>query len=231
LNLVVLKLVFDDLREDGLRDDFRTVLDEDVRNKLIATSIGRELLRGIEGRRNTDGERNGDALHGFVQKYLEDWLSNLLSSTVQLWAERASLRSRVLADLFEARNWLFGITPSSVRRVIKPRYDRNMEALDEIITNVQQAKIPLLVYIAPLRQDVPPPYEKEAYQHWIGYIEKLAQMRGFTFVNLERAVPDPHWGSIRKDDVDFMHFQGRGHKLLADALWPHIIRLIPIEGR
>jgi hypothetical protein len=30
------------------------------------------------------------------------------------------------------------------------------------------------------------------------------------------------WGTYHGDDIDFMHFQGEGHKLLATALLPHV---------
>jgi hypothetical protein len=48
-------------------------------------------------------------------------------------------------------------------------------------------------------------------------------------LNLERLVPAHQWGSVRKGDIDFMHFQGSGHKLLADALHPEVQRLLARE--
>jgi hypothetical protein len=132
----------------------------------------------------------------------------------------------LFADLYDARNWTLGITPSSVRRIIKPRFERNMHALEALVGHLRRSAIPLLVYIAPIRQDISLPYEVEAYQRWIGRIERMASERGFRFVNLERLVPADRWGSIHNDDVDFMHFQGPGHKLLADTLRPEIERLL-----
>ena len=129
-----------------------------------------------------------------------------------------------MVDLYEFRNWVFGIKPSTTRPMIKPRYVRNMAAFEALAQHLKASGIPLLVYIAPIRQDVKLPYEIEAYQRWIAVIDQLGAVHGYRFLNLERLVPDNLWGSIRKDDVDFMHFQGAGHKILANRL------LTEIEG-
>lgn len=216
---IILNLVYDDLREDGLRAEFAPLLTEPVRQRLAATPVGREILEAqrTDHQASVTGEETG-ALHGFAQEYFEDRLVKALGAAVPLWADRANLRNLVMADLYELRNWVFRIKPSTTRPMIKPRYARNMAAFEALAENLRASGIPLLVYIAPIRQDVKLPYEIAAYQRWIAVIEQLSWVHGYRFLNLERLVPDNLWGSIRNDDVDFMHFQGPGHKILADRL-------------
>jgi hypothetical protein len=206
------------------------MLSTEVRQSLGQSDIGAALIKNWDGKSRAGvGADKTKALEGFAQKYVEEQLVDGLAALVPLWAERPHLRSRLFADLYDARNWALGITPSTVRRVIRLRFERNMHALEALIEYTRKADIPLLVYIAPIRQDVALPYEVEAYRRWIADVERMAAERGFRFLNLERLVPPHQWGSVRKDDIDFMHFQGSGHKLLADALQPEVQRLLARE--
>jgi hypothetical protein len=230
VSAVVVKLVFDDLREDGLRDDLAPMLSTEVRQSLGQSDIGAALMRNWDEKsRAGGGADKTKGLEGFAQKYVEDQLVDGLAALVPLWADRPHLRSRLFADLYDARNWALGITPSTVRRVIKLRFEKNMRAFEALIEYTRKADVPLLVYIAPIRQDVPLPYEVEAYRRWVADVARIAADRGFRFLNLERLVPAHQWGSVRKGDIDFMHFQGSGHKLLADALHPEVQRLLARE--
>ena len=38
--------------------------------------------------------------------------------------------------------------------------------------------------------------------------------------------PGDNWGSYTGDDIDFMHFQGAGHRLVAEALLPHVEEML-----
>jgi lysophospholipase L1-like esterase len=59
-----------------------------------------------------------------------------------------------------------------------------------------------------------------------GHVADLASKYGAQFLNLETAVPPGLWGMYHKDDVDFMHFQGDGHRLLAQAIAPALRKAI-----
>jgi hypothetical protein len=230
VSLIILNLVFDDLREDGLRQELAPLLTPDVRQALQATGIGREMLKPFsEQDEIKDLEKTG-GLHGFAQAMLEDRLDRALGTIVPLWADRANLRNRLLVDLYEWRNLVFGIKPSTIRRVIPARYERNMQAFEEILAVARKSNIPLLVYVAPIRSDVQLPYDVSAYRGWVAGLERKARQDGFMLLNLEGLVPNHLWGSIRREDVDFMHFQGPGHKLLADRLLPEIKRLMSVQA-
>ncbi len=231
VSLLVVKLVFDKLREDGLRDELAPLVTDDVRETLSKSDIGREMIDNWDGRhaQAATGENKQHGLEGFMQKPLEDGLDRLFSN-IPLWAERGNLRGHFMLDLFHARNIALGIKPNSLRRMIPGRYARNMRALDQIIALAHSSGIPLLVYVAPIRNDVPLPYDAAAYGRWKNEIEAMAKSKNFAFMNLESLVPNDRWGAYVADEIDFMHFQGRGHQLLAAALWPELRRLLSSRG-
>lgn len=228
ISLVIVKLVFDDLREDGIRGELVPLITPDVREALQASEVGREIVKRTSQPDKEDSGAKQEGLHGFAQAVIEEALDRSLASVSSLWAERANLRSRVFIDVYEWRNWAFGITPSTVRRVIPARYQRNMQALDLILASAKRVNVPVLAYIAPIRNDVPLPYDERAYGKWIGDVEAKAQREQFTFLNLEKIVPNAQWGSIVSDNIDYMHFQGAGHKILAEHIWPVVQKVLPI---
>lgn len=236
ISVIVVKLVFDKLREDGLRDELEPLLTDDVRSALSVSDIGAEMLDIFDKAHvkaaTGDAQKGGDkqqGLDGFLQKPIEERLDTWLS-VVPLWADRANLRGHVMLDLYDLRNFVFGIKPNSTRKMIPGRYDRNMKAFDQLVKLADSARVPLIVYVAPIRNDVPIPYESAAYERWKSDVARMAAAKGFVFMNLERLVPNDQWGSYRADEIDFMHFKGQGHKLLADALWPEIQRRLPAAG-
>jgi hypothetical protein len=219
---VVLSLVFDDLREDDLRTDFRPILDDEMRASLGEGRISRDMLRRIDEQKSGTGSAANDnsGLEGFVQKRFEDYLTERFGELFTLWTERPSLRAQVMTDLYFLRNTVLGIKPTSVRRMIPFRYERNMKALEALLVDLREQRIPVILYIAPIRQDVPTPYESAGYSRWKQEIDNLAKGHQAKLLNLENLVPDTEWGSYHKDDVDFMHFRGEGHQRLADAIAP-----------
>ena len=80
-----------------------------------------------------------------------------------------------------------------------------------------------------IRTDVEVPYDLVEYETFKGQIEKLALLHHAQFANFERIVPGPLWGlkgsttAGGKPELDFMHFQAEGHRILAEALAPYTI--------
>jgi lysophospholipase L1-like esterase len=54
----------------------------------------------------------------------------------------------------------------------------------------------------------------------------MAQSYEAQLLNLERIVPGEMWGSYTADDIDFMHFKGPGHRLVAEALLPYVRKIL-----
>ena len=220
---ILLELCFDDLREDGLRSEFAGFFDAADRQSLMAGIVGRKILGRAEAawnKANSGDENSG--LNGFAQKALEENLNAALGNVWPLWAARSDLRAQVLVDLYFTRNAVLGITPTTVRKMIAPRYARNMSALEQLLKDARRRNIPVIAYIAPIRQDVSLPYDAAEYARWKMEILSMAQQNSARLVNLEALVPAAYWGETSHQDVDFMHFRGEGHKLLANALLPYV---------
>jgi hypothetical protein len=236
LSLLVVELVFDDLRNDGLRsdnlrDDFSILLSAELRADLWRHPIGQEILDNFDNSKKVaSGTPETAGLQGFVQKSIEDSLVDGLGNVFPLWADRPNLRAKLLTDLYYTRNWVLNIKPMTARKMIKPRYERNMKALEAMISGMRRDGVPVLLYIAPIRHDLPLPYDLSEYEAWKKQVQKLAAGYGVGFINLERLVPAQYWGTYHEDDVDFMHFQGEGHKLLAQALLPEVKKLLARRG-
>lgn len=225
---LILELVFDDLREAGLRDEFSNLLSKD-----LVESIRKRFVNGasIVNTFTSSDKGTGDSrdiLAGTIQKPVESWLTKQMNNHWRLWADRSQIEGDFLVSLFYVRNWVFGIKPTSERKMIKARYDLNMKALAEILADYQQRGVPVVLYIAPIRQDYPIPYNLNEYSRWKGEVKDIAQRFGATLLNFEKLVPDDEWGSNTnyKDDIDFMHFRGPGHRIVAASLLPYVKRLV-----
>ena len=78
------------------------------------------------------------------------------------------------------------------------------------------------------------PYEMHEYKSFKEEINNLCLNSGCKFVNLEDVVPDSEWGtkastslSSSKEEIDFMHFTGKGHISLANVLIHEFIYFKP----
>lgn len=222
IDAAVLSLVFDDLREDGLRADFSSMLTQPMRANLVTSAAGQDILAryDLEHARVQEDQDENQGLAGFVQKRFEDSLTSILEETFPLWAERPNLRARVMTDLYYLRNFVLQIKATTIRKLIPARQARNMGALEATLQDLHKQRIPIILYIAPIRQDVPLPYEPAGYARWKVGVSELAARYDAKLLNLETLVPADQWGTYHADDVDFMHFQGNGHHLLAQALLP-----------
>jgi hypothetical protein len=223
VKLVLLELCFDDLREDGLRDEFSSVLNDAERASLKQEPVGRDIVERAEAewQHANRGEENA-GLSGFAQKALEDRLDAALGAIWPLWRDRENLRVRALTDLYLLRNEALGIKPTTIRRMILAHYARNMAAFKQLLEDAQIHGVKVVAYVAPIRHDVQLPYDEMEYQRWKAEVQQLAQDKRATLINLENLVPADLWGSYVAQDVDFMHFQGKGHQLLAQALLSYL---------
>ncbi|GAB5522005.1 MAG: hypothetical protein RhofKO_42560 [Rhodothermales bacterium] len=233
LRLVLLPAVFDDTRETGLRSAVLNGLGESsARQALSVTDIGRQILAeapDLESKAAADGGVvDLAALDHTVQERTERWLNARLERHVPLWANRPNARGEIFSTLYKARNTLLAIDPSTKRPMIPSRYAANMDALRALLASAAVHDIRVLVYIAPIRSDVPIPYISDEYAQFKHEIEQVAAEHGAAFANLEGIVPGPFWGTKEATrlgggpEYDFMHFQDEGHRRLAHALTTEI---------
>jgi len=78
LSLVIIQLVFETLREDGLRNNFEVLLNSDsgIRAEISRGEVGQEILRAWDARNKSGDEpQETAALRGFGQKNIETALS------------------------------------------------------------------------------------------------------------------------------------------------------------
>lgn len=237
MQLLVLPAVFDDTREDGIRNELLGGLhNSDVQNAVSQTSWGQEAVAAYRATQRKEGETTQEvsdrsdmaALDETVQEHTERALNTWLEEQVDLWARRPSFRGRFYHTLYLARNTLLGISASTKRPAIRAHYQRNMEALQRTLQEAAIHDIPVLLYIAPIRSDVELPYYPDEYAQFKEDVEALAAEHGAHFINLETLVPGDLWGMTAptrlggSPEYDFMHFRAEGHRLLADTLFAEI---------
>lgn len=237
LRVLILPLVFDDLREDGIRDDLWAFADDArTANALQTTRTGRRVLE-LRHRAKQGSSLPQTELSRTPQEVTEAYLEQTLSGWFSLWAARPEIRGDIFTGLYKLRNTVFGITPSTKRRVIRGRYVDNMAALDDLLQVAAQSGISVLAYVAPVGRDRGEvPYEESEYRQFKDEVASLAEKHGATLVNLENLVPDELWG--RKDgtslgaeaEMDFMHFTAPGHVLLAEEIDRQLVQMSSREG-
>jgi len=227
---LLLPVVFDDMREDGVRASLLDMLkDPSAMGLLKTTRIGQGLL---DNQSDQDAAGNDmAALSNTAQERSERYLNQALERLWPLWAERPVLRGKFFLSLHFLRNWALGIHPSSTRKMIPGRYAKNREALEEILNLAKEKGIAVLVYVVPLRSDVKVPYDPQEYVAFKADVADLVVSRNARFADLDGLVPDDLWGTHASatlgadEEIDFMHFQAGGHRLLAAALHRELTRL------
>ena len=221
---LVLPVVFDDMREDGIRtsliDAFK---DQKTADSLRSSKIGRILIAN-HGDQDAAGN-DMTALQDTFQEHSEMVLNSILEEAWSVWAARPKLRGELLGSLYLLRNWALGINASSIRKMIPGRYAKNRDALLAILNLAAQRQVKVLVYIPPLRNDVKVPYDIHEYASFKSEMTSIARENHAFFVDLENVVPAKFWGTKNSttigggQELDFMHFQAGGHRLLARALY------------
>lgn len=223
VSTLILPMVFDDLRETGIRSSLKEAFDNEVSKRLQRTEIGLKL---ISTQADKDAAGNDmAALDNTVQERSEKYLNSLLVDSWGVWGQRSNLRGNIFGNLYIFRNWLFGITPSSVRRVIPGRYTLNIQAMKATLDSAQEQGVQVLLYIVPLRNDVAIPYDLQQYEKFKSEVEAAAHGDHVKFIDAGDLVPAEFWGTKDattiggEQELDFMHFQASGHILLADKIF------------
>lgn len=217
---LILPVVFDDFREDGLRDEVAQILRDDAAARLVSESrFGKLLLEKTFAK----AAKSPDA--ATPQDYVEGRLNEFLDESLPVWKFRPEMRGDVLIGLYRLRNTVFGITPSTQRKMIPGRYAANLMALEALLDSAKAAGIPVLMYVAPVGiRNGERPYVEAEYLRFKKDAQSLAENYGARFENLEALVPEDLWGrksstsTSRLAELDFMHFTSAGHAILANRI-------------
>jgi hypothetical protein len=235
---LVIPLFMDDLRETGIRDVFISNLRASSFRLKDSTSpivqkINKELSSfSVSADENAAGDDDMKALHQTVQEKVELGFNTWLSRNSSVWDNRKNVRGDLFNWMYNCRNMVFGITASTRRKMMPSRYNDNMEALKMIIASAKRSGTGLLLYIPPIRKDVSLPYDENEYMAFISTIQTLCNEQGLVYKNMDAIVPGRYWGFKAattvggKKEIDYMHFQFAGHRILADSLYPCIKKMI-----
>ena len=228
LKLLILPVVFDDTREEGMRSDIANLVDDAQTAKSLSnTEIGKRLVTSMQTGANRDIVSTDNNVAGntdTLQQRSETKLNGWLEENSRLWQLRPEIRGWLLIELYKWRNYVFGITPATTRKVIPGRYRDNLSAFEAILERAKSEGIRVVVYVAPLRGGVKIPYDSSEYLAFKAEAATLANRYGAVFENLEQIVPNDFWGTkastsiSQEQELDFMHFRFSGHEVLANNL-------------
>lgn len=247
IDLLILPIVFDDMRENGIRYDLLDVFkSENTIKNLSKSQIGSSIIDEYtsDNIKNTDEKyliNKSNSNHKIelskdlsftdksIQEKVEKYLNDQLNTYWFVWTQRADIRGLLFTKLYQFRNWVFNINASSTRKVIPAYYDKNLKSYEAIIDLAIKKNIKVLPYIVPIRHDVKIPYDKEEYNKFKNDIFNISKKNNINLINLEKLIPGKYWGTknstnlIDKQELDFMHFQSEGHTLLSNKLYSLII--------
>lgn len=230
---IYIPVFYDDLREDGIRDDgsFNYLKDTgySIKSKDSFSNNINKILDGLKQTTtlNEGSVKNQDikALNETTQETVEEFFNKQLIEHTEVWDNRAEIRGRLFLELYKLRNSVFNIDAQTKRKKIKSRYDANILALIKILQDSQHKNYKLILYIPPIRKDVEFPYVKEEYEDFKIEIKSLAQKYNRVYYeDLDSIVTGKYWGLKNsttfngKAEYDFMHFQNQGHLILSDTL-------------
>ena len=229
IKTLIIPLFFDDFREDGIRDVF---FDNLVKTKFVLPDSSNKLIQKINLNLKSywgskvilEATEKNEAT---TQEKVEYSINKYLDNHFVTWNQRENVKGEFFVWLYKLRNTIFGIKAQTIRKMIHIRYEFNMEALKLILADCKNNKIKVILYIPPIRNDVNLPYEKVDYQKFKGEILNLNSVN-CKVLDFDDIVPGKFWGFkestnlLEKREVDYMHFQFKGHQILADSLYQYI---------
>jgi hypothetical protein len=234
---VLIPLFYDDLREDGLRAIIQTDELKEIcikRQQFVSGLPSFEALTAANTELTPKEQVSPDfeGIKETTQDKTERFLNMKASGWFDTWEKRADMRGNIFNSLYNARNQMMGIDATTIRKMIPGRYRANLLAFHHILDFCNNKQIRLTVYIPPLRNDAPIPYESDLYKEFKMEVRKECLKTGAHFLDLEKVVPNQYWdrlinaqeGSVN-EQLDFMHFQQEGHRLVADTIFHHFVSL------
>ncbi len=231
IKALVIPVFMDDLREDGIRNFYFEELIhskfqlEDTTNQ-VSNRINSELQTYWQANNQTtvSTDKKSEMVVTF-QERSETYLNQKLEKS-KTWINRPNVRGEFFNWLYRFRNTVFRIKASTIRKMIPQRYQSNMQALKLLIDDCVNEDKRIILYIPPIRSDVALPYDKNQYEQFKNEIKEMADERKplTSFKNFEAIIPSELWGykaatSLDSEkEIDYMHFQFKGHQILADSL-------------
>lgn len=223
---VFIPLFFDDTREvNGINYDFYPQLV----NENFRFPLDSDLFKNFNNSLNLMKESSNESSNtGLSTQDRSELLLNdfLYSNWNSVWGKRKDAQGFIFSKLYLLRNFIFNINPSSTRRKIPERYFNNMLALDLMIKDAISSNVNLFLYIPPIRDDAKIPYNLDDYYLFINEVRVKSEKSNFVyFKDFSSIVPSSFFGTkdatsltSKNKELDFMHFQFKGHEILGDSL-------------
>lgn len=229
---LILPIVFDDMRESKIRPDVETILEDSSLKKTLIdkTKTGIKLYNNYLNQNDNKDIKSLKSIS--LQENSENLLNENLENVWSLWDRRGDLRSSIFTNMYLLRNYIFQIKPSSIRQMIPSNYLKNLDAFKDLINISKINDMDILIYTAPIRNDLKIPYDISEYTVFKNDIKKLSKELDVKYKNFENIIPNSLWTkkslkSIdKKDEFDFMHFRAEGHNLLANIILKEFNNLI-----
>lgn len=235
IDLLVIPVFMDDLRETGIRENYfknfndSTYFISDEND--LAEEINDNLIKFEQKKSDTlvNNQQDFKALNKTTQENVEHFLNDLLNRNFSFWKNREEIRGEYFTALYRGRNSMLNISSQTIRKMIKSRYQKNLNALKLIIEKAQKNNTQVLLVIPPIRQDIKYPYDLYEYKNFKNEMAKISEHYHIKLIDIDYIIDGKYWGysaptQLFKDkDYDFMHFQSDAHKILADTLKPHIL--------
>lgn len=236
IQLLVLPIFMDDLREIGIREAyFKQFNDFNIPGQNdLAIEINSKLKSFNASTSSSNSTSNfkadNKALENTVQEKVEEKLNNILSENVDFWDSRKEVRGKSFMFLYKLRNTVLRISAQTKRKMIPLRYRKNFKALELILQQANARNINVLLMIPPIRQDVETPYIDKEYDAFKKQVNELAVGNSVNVLDVDQLVAGEFWGHTDPIQLfsdrgyDFMHFQAEGHRILADTLEQYILK-------
>jgi hypothetical protein len=238
IDVLVVPLFLDDTREGEIRDVLQAMTgDAKYAGYLRQSAIGRKIIAEVPAKAEDAAAVTGHEKS--LQARSEAQITRWLESCCGFQTMRENARGQLEIQMFLVRNWLFNITAQSARPIIPDTYANNLAALDAMLAEAAADGTKVIAYIAPLRQDVAPPYRPADYAKFKADARAIAARHGATLVDIDTLVPGKLWGTKAPTrlggapELDFMHFQEPGHVAVESAIEPFIetaIKALPAHA-
>ncbi len=224
VKVVCIATFLDDMREDGLTVRFPLSINGSS-EKPSDKAIANERLNLLDEVMCSSALRYFSYLSKLsLQQKVDKYLSKCLYKRYKVWIRRPMLRGKLALGLYRLRNYVFKLNAQSSRKIIKGPYVKNMNSFINILKESNENAIKFNVYIPPIRQDYKIPYELKQYKKYKSTIRSMCSSYGANYYDLDSTVPAEFWGTkigTGMDggvEVDYMHFQGRGHEIISEHL-------------
>ena len=229
---IILPVVFDDMRETNIRPDIEKIFNDFGSKEILIykTKNGVKLYSKYLNQNDNKDLASNKSIS--LQKNSEKLLNHNLENLSTLWENRGGLRGDIFVKLYQLRNFIFQIDPSSIRKMIPGNYFKNFDALNDLINFTKTNEINIFIYTAPIRNDLKLPYVTSEYTNFKNDLKKLSKELNINYQNFENIIPNSLWGKknstsiTNKDEIDFMHFRAEGHDLLANIIFEELNDLL-----